>query len=139
MLQRSLRVSPELFEALSQQKIYNGVIRYHEMAKVVSVEASLLKKRQKPTDKEPPLSRVVVATAGTTDMPIAEEAAVTLEAAGCEVDRIYDAGVAGLHRIVRAIPRLTDPKVDCVIVAAGMVCAILASSIGDSVRIFSLI
>ena len=111
MLQRSLRVSPELFEALSQQKIYNGVIRYHEMAKVVSVEASLLKKRQNPTDKEPPLSRVVVATAGTTDMPIAEEAAVTLEAAGCEVDRIYDAGVAGLHRIVRAIPRLTDPKV----------------------------
>jgi len=37
----------------------------------------------------------VVATAGTSDLPVAEEAAVTLEAASCEVDRVYDAGVAG--------------------------------------------
>jgi len=64
--------------------------------------------------------RVVVATAGTTDIPIAEEASVTLEASGCPVDRVYDAGVAGLHRIIRALPKLAHPDVGCVIVVAGM-------------------
>ncbi|KAI2513485.1 AIR carboxylase [Fragilaria crotonensis] len=56
----------------------------------------------------------------TTDLPIAEEAAVTLEAAGCEITRVYDAGVAGLHRIINALPKLRDPQVGCVIVCAGM-------------------
>lgn len=64
--------------------------------------------------------KMVVACAGTTDLPVAEEAAVTLEAAGCDVERIYDAGVAGLHRIINAIPKLRDPDVKCVIVCAGM-------------------
>lgn len=63
---------------------------------------------------------IVVATAGTTDLPVAEEAAVVLEAANCKVDRIYDVGVAGLHRIIGALPRLRDPNVGCVIVCAGM-------------------
>lgn len=64
--------------------------------------------------------RVVVATAGTTDLEVAEEAAVTLEAAGCDVDRVYDVGVAGLHRILKALPTLRHPGVGCVIVCAGM-------------------
>ena len=64
--------------------------------------------------------RVVVATAGTTDIPVAEEAAGVLEEAGVSVDRVYDAGVAGLHRIIRALPKLTHPSVGCVIVCAGM-------------------
>ena len=63
--------------------------------------------------------RVVVATAGTTDLPVAEEAAVVLEAAQCKVDRIYDVGVAGLHRVIKALPRLQDPDVGCIIVCAG--------------------
>lgn len=67
-----------------------------------------------------PKKRVVVATAGTTDLPVAEEAAVTLEAAHCKVDRIFDVGVAGLHRVIRALPTLQDPEVGCVIVCAGM-------------------
>ena len=67
-----------------------------------------------------PMKRIVVATAGTTDLPVAEEAAVVLEAAGCEVDRITDVGVAGQHRIINALPRLQDPNVGCVIVCAGM-------------------
>lgn len=66
------------------------------------------------------IGKIVVACAGTTDLPVAEEAAVTLEAAGCSVDRIYDVGVAGLHRIINALPRLRDEDVDCVIVCAGM-------------------
>ena len=54
-----------------------------------------------------PKIRVVVATAGTTDLPVAEEAAVTLEAASCEVYRVYDAGVAGksvLHEAASPLP-----------------------------------
>jgi pyridinium-3,5-biscarboxylic acid mononucleotide synthase len=65
-------------------------------------------------------TRVVVATAGTTDISVAEEAAVTLEAAHVPVDRLYDVGVAGLHRIIRALPQLKHPSVGCVIVCAGM-------------------
>ena len=53
----------------------------------------------------PSTNTVVVATAGTTDTPVAEEAAVVLEAAQCKVDRIFDVGVAGLHRIIKALPR----------------------------------
>ena len=72
-------------------------------------------------DKESlrPGKRVVVATAGTTDLPVGEEAAVVLETAQCEVDRIYDVGVAGLHRIIKALPRLQDREVGCIIVCAG--------------------
>lgn len=67
-----------------------------------------------------PSKKVVIACAGTTDLPVAEEAAITLEAAGCGVTRVYDVGVAGLHRIINALPKLRDPEVGCVIVCAGM-------------------
>lgn len=106
-----------MYQDLSKMEFNNGKIRYYESARIVSMVASSLKLRSKSTV---PLARVVVVTAGTTDMPIAEEAAITLEAAGCQVDRINDAGVAGLHRIIRALPRLRHPDVRCVIVCAGM-------------------
>ena len=61
---------------------------------------------------------VVVAAAGTADLPIAEEAAVCLEAMGNAVDRLYDVGVAGLHRLLAVHDRLTAARV--VIVVAGM-------------------
>jgi len=82
------------------------------------MQASSLQDSQ--LNQEERKGKVVVACAGTTDVPVAEEAAITLEAAGCEVDRIYDVGVAGLHRIINALPRLRDDEVDCVIVCAGM-------------------
>ena len=63
---------------------------------------------------------VAVVTAGTTDLPIAEEASITLESAGCHVVRVVDVGVAGLHRIITALPKLRHPNVGCIIVVAGM-------------------
>ena len=63
---------------------------------------------------------VVVACAGTTDLPVAEEAAITLSLSGVRVTRVYDCGVAGLHRILKALPVLRHPDVGCVIVCAGM-------------------
>jgi NCAIR mutase (PurE)-related protein len=115
------RVTPEQFQELQKYPLKNGTLTYHETARIVSMKASgldnIATSDGAPTTER---SRVVVACAGTTDLPVAEEAAVTLEAAGCNIDRIYDVGVAGLHRIVKAIPRLRDPSVGCVIVCAGM-------------------
>jgi NCAIR mutase (PurE)-related protein len=65
--------------------------------------------------------RVGVITAGTSDIPIAEEAALVCEEMGCTVDQVYDVGVAGLHRLFEPLRRLLDEEdVDVLIVAAGM-------------------
>ncbi len=61
---------------------------------------------------------VLVVSAGTSDIPVAEEAVVTLEVMGNTVDSLYDVGVAGLHRLLDRRDRLTDARV--LIVVAGM-------------------
>lgn len=67
-----------------------------------------------------------------SDIPVAEEAAITLEATRiCSIDRVYDVGVAGLHRVLRALPVLSEAN--CVIVVAGMDGA-LPSVVGGLVR-----
>ena len=73
---------------------------------------------------------IVVATGGTSDMPIAEEAALTAETLGNHVVRLYDVGVAGLHRLLSKLDILMEAKV--VIAVAGMEGA-LASVIGGLV------
>ncbi len=76
------------------------------------------------------LGKVVVATGGTSDIAVADEAAYTLEALGNEVVRLYDVGVAGLHRLLSHLDELQEAKV--VIAIAGMEGA-LASVIGGLV------
>ncbi len=61
---------------------------------------------------------VLVVTAGTGDLPVAQEALVTAQALGCNVERIVDVGVAGLHRLLRHRERLT--QADVIVVVAGM-------------------
>lgn len=73
------------------------------------------------------LGKVVVATGGTSDVPVAEEAAVTLEALGNEVVRLYDVGVAGIHRLLDKKEEIMEASV--IIAIAGMEGA-LASVIG---------
>jgi NCAIR mutase (PurE)-related protein len=82
----------------------------------------------------PPSGRgtVLVITAGTSDLPVAEEAAVTLRAAGDCVDRLTDVGVAGIHRVLAQRERLASAAV--IIVVAGMDGA-LASVVGGLVRV----
>jgi NCAIR mutase (PurE)-related protein len=75
---------------------------------------------------------VLVAAAGTSDIPVAEEAAVSAAVMGNPVDRLYDVGVAGLHRLLGERPRLDAARV--VIVVAGMEGA-LASVVGGLVRV----
>jgi NCAIR mutase (PurE)-related protein len=73
---------------------------------------------------------VALVTAGTADLPVAEEAAVTAETMGCRVERIYDVGVAGLHRLLHHRVKLQRAR--AIIVVAGMDGA-LASVVGGLV------
>jgi NCAIR mutase (PurE)-related protein len=66
----------------------------------------------------PPSGRVVVVAAGTSDGPVADEAALTVQAFGAGVERITDVGVAGLHRLLAVRDRLE--AADCLVVLAGM-------------------
>ena len=85
---------------------------------------------------EPPapagLAPVLVVAAGTSDLPVAEEAAVTAEALGNPVDRLYDVGVAGIHRLLQESEALRGAGV--LIVVAGMEGA-LASVVGGLVAV----
>jgi pyridinium-3,5-biscarboxylic acid mononucleotide synthase len=71
-----------------------------------------------PGDAQPKLGRVAIVTAGTSDLPVAEEARVTAEAWNCEVSLIADVGVAGLHRLLHQLHRLNSA--DALVVVAGM-------------------
>ncbi|HYJ92528.1 MAG TPA: nickel pincer cofactor biosynthesis protein LarB [Pyrinomonadaceae bacterium] len=96
---------------------------WHESAKVIRVFR----------DKtELGSGEIAVVTAGTSDIPVAEEAALTAETMGNRVKRIWDAGVAGIHRILAERESLQDARV--VIVAAGMEGA-LPSVVGGLVRV----
>lgn len=68
--------------------------------------------------RKEPMGRVLVVCAGTSDLPVAEEAAVTADVLGHAVERLTDVGVAGLHRLLNAAPQLH--AADVLIVVAGM-------------------
>jgi NCAIR mutase (PurE)-related protein len=78
------------------------------------------------------MGEITVVTAGTSDIPVAEEAAVTAEAMGNRVKRVWDAGVAGIHRILAERELLQNSRV--VIVVAGMEGA-LPSVVGGLVAV----
>jgi len=94
---------------------------YYPVARIISMQ----KKKTVPPD-----SKIAVITAGTSDMPVAEEAAITAELLGNNVLRIYDAGVAGIHRLVDKLPEIRKCRV--IVVIAGMEGA-LASVVGGLV------
>ncbi len=81
---------------------------YHESANLFKVES-------KPADKN---GKAAVVSAGTSDMPVSEEAALCADFFGCEVDRFYDVGVAGMHRFLSSLEDIR--AADVVIVVAGM-------------------
>lgn len=93
---------------------------YHELARIVVV-------KPRPVEQT---GNIAVVCAGTSDVPVAEEAAVTAELLGNRVKRIYDVGVAGIHRLLYACDDLFQANV--AVVAAGMEGA-LASVVGGLV------
>lgn len=82
--------------------------RYYADARVVAIHQTPLTQQ----------GHVLIVTAGTADVPVAEEARVTAEVMGSRVERLYDVGVAGLHRLLGRKERLFDAQV--IIVVAGM-------------------
>jgi NCAIR mutase (PurE)-related protein len=91
-------------------------VREHVPGATYHPEARIIAFRQR--DVAPGKGTIVVAAAGTADVPVAEEAARTAELMGNEVARLYDVGVAGLHRVLGERARLASARV--VIVVAGM-------------------
>ena len=112
------RANQEMFDSV--KSIISAAV-FYPVARIISVQ------KKKPSA---PKTMIAVITAGTSDMPVAEEAALTAELLGNNVIRIYDAGVAGIHRLVDKLPEIRKCKV--VIVIAGMEGA-LASVVGGLV------
>ena len=94
---------------------------YHERPKMIFIEKQKLEKTK---------SKILIVSGGTSDMPVAEEAVVTAEALGNSVERLYDVGVAGIHRLLGNLDILNDAEV--IIAVAGMEGA-LASVVGGLV------
>jgi NCAIR mutase (PurE)-related protein len=86
------------------------VASHNKVARTVFIENHPIEKRGR--------GSILVVSAGTSDGPVAEEAAVTAEVMGNEIDRLYDVGVAGIHRLLSRRERLMSARV--LIVVAGM-------------------
>jgi hypothetical protein len=100
------RVSPEQFRAV-KRKFRKA--EFHELARAITLtrDATVYGK-----------GKIVVVSAGTSDIPVAEEAVVTAQIMGNEVQHVYDVGVAGIHRLLARREALTQARV--IVVCAGM-------------------
>ncbi|MDA1218447.1 MAG: nickel pincer cofactor biosynthesis protein LarB [Chloroflexi bacterium] len=104
------RASPDAYKLVVRQ---NPDATYNQLARSIIVPGtSSLEQRE----------GVLVLTAGTADLPVAEEATVTAELMGSKVERVNDVGVAGLHRLLDSLPTIQRAKV--IVVVAGMEAAI---------------
>ena len=99
------RATEEMFKEVKKH-VKNA--QYNKISKTITIN------RNKKTKK----GKICVLSAGTSDMPVAEEAAVVAEAMGNKVERIYDVGVAGLHRLLGNKEKIADANV--LVVVAGM-------------------
>lgn len=120
------RAGPEAYEAV---RASHPKARYEEAARAIVLENTTKTARGAKRNNSKRGS-VMIVTAGTSDIPVAEEARVTAELFGARVSVAYDCGVAGLHRLMHVLPRLR--KANVVIVVAGMEGA-LASVVGGLV------
>lgn len=112
------RASMEIYEAVSRE--FPEAV-YHEQARAITIQKTRRKLRK---------GLILIITAGTSDIPVAEESRVTAEIMGNTVQVLYDAGVAGIHRLMRNHSELL--KANVIIVVAGMEGA-LASVVGGLV------
>ena len=86
----------------------------------VSTSCRMVVIRQPGAERPRTGGRVGIITAGTSDLPVAEEARVLAEEMGCETVAIYDVGVAGIHRLFEPLHKMLEAAVDVIVVAAGM-------------------
>ncbi|MGC9517102.1 MAG: nickel pincer cofactor biosynthesis protein LarB [Methanomicrobiales archaeon] len=91
----------------------NLQLKYYERAQILVVKDKNLKSPESP-------GKIGIITAGTSDIPVAEEALVVAQEAGCNVISSYDVGVAGIHRLFSHLRKMLEEKVQLIIVVAGM-------------------
>ena len=111
------RATAEQFEYIKKEYPQT---QYDEMSRIIKIE--------KPGKKR--IGKIAICSAGTADIPVAEEAAQTAEYFGSHVERIYDVGVSGIHRVFSQLDVIQSAN--CVIAVAGMEGA-LASVVGGLV------
>jgi hypothetical protein len=100
------RATPAVFAAI---RAAHPDARYHELARAITIDCG---------PAAPAVGRVAVVCAGTADLPVAEEAALTAERLGACVERVSDVGVAGLHRVMGHLELLRAAR--ALVVVAGM-------------------
>jgi NCAIR mutase (PurE)-related protein len=128
ILKRLAERNPVVLATRADEATYEAVreavphAAYHEQARMIVVRKD---------EPQPEMDKyIMVVSAGTADIPVAEEAAVTAESMGSRVERVYDIGVAGIHRLLDQKDKLRNANV--IIVVAGMEGA-LASVVGGLV------
>ena len=105
----SLLVTRASSEAFDCVRATLPAASYHELARCITLDQGTAVKGR---------GTILIAAAGTADLPVAEEAAITATIMGNTVDRLYDVGVAGLHRLLKEHARLCAARV--IVVVAGM-------------------
>ncbi|MBI4382945.1 MAG: nickel pincer cofactor biosynthesis protein LarB [Nitrospinae bacterium] len=125
IIQKMRRAGSEILATRLDRGVYESIKRsvpshgeYNALARALVVRKKRRTRR---------IGSIVIATAGTSDIPVAEEAAVTADLLGSRVEKIFDVGVAGIHRLLDKIDRLRQAR--AVVVVAGMDGA-LASVVG---------
>jgi hypothetical protein len=106
------RVNNEHVEATRKVIPKDAVLQMHQKAKLL-----VIKKRNFKTEKSG--GKIGILAAGTSDIPVAEEAKVIAEELGCEVTTAYDVGVAGIHRLFPSLKEMIQKDVDVIVVVAG--------------------
>jgi hypothetical protein len=99
----------------ADRRVYRRLRRMTRLARFYPLSGTILIRRSREIRGK---GLIVVVSAGTSDIPVAEEAAVTAEAMGNRVETIYDVGIAGLHRLLEHRAKLAEARV--VICVAGM-------------------
>lgn len=113
------RATPEQYSFI---KKHYSETEYDPLSRIIKIEKSAKKR----------VGKIAVCTAGTADIPVAEEAAQTAEYFGAHVERTYDVGVSGIHRLFSRLDKIQDAN--CVVAVAGMEGA-LASVLGGLVEV----
>jgi len=113
--QRCLERHGTLLATRASREIFNAIKAREPRAKYFSLSRTIVVKPARPAR---PVGHILVVSAGTSDIPVAEEAAVTADILGSRVETLYDVGVAGLHRILDKRPALDAANV--LVVVAGM-------------------
>ena len=124
IIKKMLETNNNILTTRASEEIFNEVLefckiaKYNKLSKTISIQQNKIKL----TD-----SYIAIVTAGTSDIPVAEETCETCEIFGNKIERVYDVGVAGIHRLFSKLEVLKNAKV--IIVIAGMEGA-LASVVG---------